>query len=153
MGISICPVTIIRQTNTNKAGVEEGKSAGMAPLAYRVVEHGVYIMPFFINPSLASKSGCMPCDVEVLKRLIPFAYEHTRSAVRPDVRIRHAWWMEHKSACGSCPDYLLLDALTPQRKRGNPLAPSTSWADYDVPADLPDALNQKVDIQDLTRIE
>jgi Cas7 group CRISPR-associated protein Csh2 len=149
MGLSVCPVIIQRHTNTNKSGVQEGKNAGMAPLAYRVVEHGVYVMPFFINPSLAAKSGCKLCDVELLKRLIPYAYDHTRSAIRPDVRIRHAWWIEHKDALGSCPDYLLLDALTPARKGDDPLAPSTSWADYDVPSALPDNLNKKVDTKDL----
>jgi len=148
MGLSIAPVIIQRHTNTNKAGVQEGKNQGMAPLAYRVVQHGVYVMPFFINPSLANKSGCKPCDVELLKLLIPYAYDHTRSAIRPDVRIRHAWWMEHKDALGSCPDYLLIDALTPKRKGDDPMTPSTSWADYD-PAKLPDALNLKVDCKDL----
>jgi CRISPR-associated protein Csd2 len=146
MGLSICPVTIRRHTMTNKPGVQEGKSQGMAPLAYRVVEHGVYVMPFFINPSLAAKSGCKPCDVELLKRLIPYAYDHTRSAIRPDVRIRHAWWMEHKNVLGSCPDYLLIDALTPKRKGDDPLAPSSSWDDYEVPVDLPGELKEKVDV-------
>jgi CRISPR-associated protein Csd2 len=144
MGLSISPVIIQRHTNTNKAGVQEGKSQGMAPLAYRVVQHGVYVMPFFINPSLAWKSGCKPCDVELLKRLIKYAYDHTRSAIRPDVRIRHAWWMEHKNALGSCPDHLLIDALTPKRKGDDPMAPSESWADYEVPGKLPDDLRTKV---------
>lgn len=149
MGLSVSPVIIQRHTNTNKAGVQEGKNQGMAPLAYRVVAHGVYVMPFFINPSLANKSGCKPCDVELLKRLIPYAYDHTRSAIRPDVRIRHAWWMEHEDALGSCPDYLLLDALTPKRKGSEPQKPSESWADYEVPSCLPDTLKDKVDACDL----
>ena len=149
MGISIASVIIQRHTNTNKAGVQEGKNQGMAPLAYRVVQHGVYVMPFFINPSLANKSGCKPCDVELLKRLIPYAYDHTRSAIRPDVRIRHAWWMEHKDALGSCPDYLLIDALTPKRVGDDPMTPSTSWVDYEVPGKLPDALGKKVICNDL----
>lgn len=152
MGISVCPVIIQRHTNTNKAGVQEGKNQGMAPLAYRVVEHGVYVMPFFINPSLAAKSGCKLCDVELLWRLIPYAYDHTRSAIRPDVRIRHAWWIEHKDALGSCPDHLLIDALTPKRKGDDPLAPSTSWDDYHVPSALPDGLNGKVAARDLMEL-
>jgi len=149
MGLSVCPVIIQRHTNTNKSGVQEGKNAGMAPLAYRVVEHGVYVMPFFINPSLAAKSGCKPCDVELLKHLIPYAYDHTRSAIRPDVRIRHAWWIEHEDALGSCPDYLLIDALTPKRKGDDPLEPSTSWEDYNVPSALPGDLDKKVKAKDL----
>ncbi|MBN1552218.1 type I CRISPR-associated protein Cas7 [bacterium] len=149
MGLSIASVLIQRHTNTNKSGVQEGKNQGMAPLAYRVVQHGVYVMPFFINPSLAKKSGCAACDVEVLKQLIPYAYDHTRSAIRPDVRIRHAWWMEHRKPLGSCPDHQLLDALTPRRKGDDPLAPSSTWADYMVPTKLPDHLKQKVDCIDL----
>jgi len=150
MGLSVSAVVIQRHTNTNKAGVQEGKNQGMAPLAYRVVEHGVYVMPFFINPSLAHKSGCKPCDVELLKRLIPYAYEHTRSAIRPDVRIRHAWWIEHKDVLGSIPDYKLIDALTPKRKSDDPLKPSTTWdTDYDIPSQLPNDLKDKVDAKDL----
>ena len=149
MGLSTSSIIIRRHTNTNKTGVQKDKTAGMAPLAYRVVEHGVYTMPFFVNPSLANQSGCKPCDVELLKRLIPYAYDHTRSAIRPDVRIRHAWWMEHKDALGSCPDYLLLDALAPMRKGADPLAPSSAWTDYEVPTSLPDDLKDKVTTTDL----
>lgn len=149
MGLSVCPVVIQRHTNTNKAGVQEGKNQGMAPLAYRVVGHGVYVMPFFINPSLANRSGCKPCDVELLKRLIPFAYDHTRSAIRPDVRIRHAWWIEHNDPLGSCPDYLLLDALAPKRTGDDPLQPSEAWADYYVPNKLPADIANRVKPSDL----
>lgn len=149
LGLSISSVRIQRHTNTKKMAVQEGKSAGMAPLAYRVVEHGVYVMPLFINPSMAKKSGCKPCDVEILKKLIPYAYDHTRSAIRPDVRIRHAWWMEHKDSLGSCPDYLLIEALTPKRNGDDPLTPSTSWVEYDVPTGLPESLGQKVECKDL----
>jgi len=132
LGLSVAPVTVQRQTWTNKAGVQEGKNQGMAPLAFRVVEHGVYVMPFFINPSLAHKSGCKPCDVELLKRLIPYAYDHTRSLVRTDIRIRHAWWLDHGNALGKQPDWKLIEALTPKRK-GDADAPSASWEDYEVP--------------------
>lgn len=129
MGVSIAPIDILRQTNTNKAGVQEGKKAGMAPLAYRVVEHGVYCMPFFVNPNYAHKSGCTVDDIELLKILIPHAYEMNRSASRPDVRIRHAWYIEHRNILGSCPEYLLFEALTPE-KCGDKNEPSAAWSDY-----------------------
>lgn len=153
MGLSIAPIQIARLTMTNKPGVQEGKTQGMAPLAYRVVEHGVYCMPFYINPSNAHKSGCTVDDIELLKALIPYAYDHTRSAIRPDVRIRHAWFMEHKNSLGSCPDYLLIEALTPRRKGADPMSPSTSWADYDdtsarLPQKLMDKLDSCVDLMD-----
>jgi Cas7 group CRISPR-associated protein Csh2 len=143
VGTSISPVEIVRHTNTNKAGVQEGKNAGMAPLAFRIVEHGVYYMPFFVNPNFAQKTGCTAEDIELLKLLIPKAYDLNRSAVRPDIRIRHAWYIEHKNALGSCPDYMLLEALTPTRI-GNTDDPSTSWADYLDKTALPEELLAKV---------
>lgn len=151
MGISIAPILIQRHTNTNKAGVQEDKTQGMAPLAYRVVEHGVYCMPFYINPSNAHKSGCKQGDIDLLKALIPYAYDHTRSAIRPDVRIRHAWYMEHQNSLGSCADWKLIDALTPKRKGDDPMQPSTTWNDYNVPDSLPVELEGKVSFNDLMR--
>ena len=144
VGISLAPVDIMRQTNTSKAGVEEGKNAGMAPLAFRVVEHGVYCMPFFVNPNYAGKSGCTTQDIELLKLLIPYAYDMNRSAIRPDVRLRHAWYVEHKHLLGSCPDYLIMEALTP-KYLGEAGTPSTSWADYQDPVGLPEELLARVD--------
>jgi Cas7 group CRISPR-associated protein Csh2 len=151
MGVSICPVRIDRQTNTNKAGVEGDKDRGMAPLAYRIVPHGVYTMPYFLNAAAARQSGCTERDVELMKRLIPYAYSQTASAIRPQVILRHAWHMEHTSALGSCPDFMLLDALTPKRKDSSAVEqPSTSWSDYEVPSALPeDLLRRLKSVKDL----
>ena len=143
VGTSISPVNIIRHTNTNKAGVQEGKNAGMAPLAFRIVEHGVYCMPFFVNPNYAGKTGCTQEDIDLLKLLIPRAYDLNRSAIRTDVRIRHAWYIEHLNALGSCPDYLLLEALTPKRI-GDATIASKSWGDYEDKTALPEELQAKV---------
>jgi Cas7 group CRISPR-associated protein Csh2 len=143
MGISLAPVEIQRHTLTNKSGVQEGKDRGMAPLGYRVVQHGVYCMPFFVNPTAASKSGCTPTDLDLMLRLIPYAYTHTASFVRPDVRMRHAWYIEHKSRLGSCPDSKLIDALTPARKDGG-ITASKDWSDYEVPSGLPEDLLVRV---------
>ena len=144
MGLSISPINIVRHTNTNKAGVQEGKNQGMAPLAYRVVEHGVYCMPFFVNPNYAPKTGCEADDIELFKLSLPYVYDLNRSAIRPDVRLRHAWYIEHKNVLGSCPDYLLLDALTPERI-GNVNDPSESWKDYQDKNALPEELKDKVE--------
>lgn len=143
VGVSISPIHIIRHTNTNKAGVQDGKNAGMAPLAFRIVEHGVYCMPFFVNPNFANKTGCTKQDIDLLKMLIPKAHDLNRSAIRSDVRIRHAWYIEHLNTLGSCPDYLLLEALTPKRI-GNTTEPSTNWADYEDKTELPEELLEKV---------
>jgi Cas7 group CRISPR-associated protein Csh2 len=143
MGISLAPVEILRHTLTNKSGVQEGKDRGMAPLGYRVVQHGVYCMPFFVNPSAAPRSGCTAMDLNLMLRLIPYAYTHTASFVRPDVRLRHAWYVEHKTRLGSCPDSKLIDALTPTRKDGGVTA-SQEWGDYEVPSGLPEDLLVRV---------
>ena len=143
VGTSISPVEIVRHTNTNKAGVQEGKNAGMAPLAFRIVEHGVYCMPFFVNPNFARKTGCTAEDIELLKILIPKSYDLNRSAIRSDIRIRHAWYVEHLNALGSCPDYMLLEVLTPTRI-DHADDPSTSWADYCDKTVLPEDLTAKV---------
>lgn len=130
IGVSAAKVRIQRDTNTIKAGVDASKDAdrGMAPLGFRIVEHGVYAMPFLVNPTAAEKSKCKHEDIELLCRLIPYAYPHNASRIRPLVEVRHAWYFEHKSALGSCSDFAILDALTPIKV--DPKEPSTSWADY-----------------------
>lgn len=132
-------------TNTSKAGVETDKDRGMAPLAYRIVLHGVYAMPYFVNPTAARKSGCTDSDIDLMKKLIPYAYAHTASYIRPMVTIRHAWHIEHKSALGSCPDFALIEALTPKRVNPSEIdLASKTWADYDVPDRLPEELSARV---------
>lgn len=150
LGLSVAPIDIERHTNTNKAGVEGDKDRGMAPMGYRFVPHGVYWMPFFVNPSMAHKSGCAATDIELLKKLIPHAYAHTRSHARPFVELRHAWYCEHSNPLGSCSDFALIDALKPKLKEGlNPNKPSKSWDDYDAPTTLPTELAGKVKCIDL----
>jgi Cas7 group CRISPR-associated protein Csh2 len=146
MGVSISPVEIERMTNTSKAGVQTGLDRGMAPLAYRIVLHGVYVMPYFVNPTAARKSGCTEIDIELMKRLIPHAYAHTASYLRPMVTIRHAWHIEHKSALGSCPDFSLIEAMTPKRRNeAEKDLPSNEWQEYDAPVNLPEELCSRVE--------
>ncbi|MEN6384806.1 MAG: type I CRISPR-associated protein Cas7 [Phycisphaerales bacterium] len=143
VGVSISPINTIRHSNTQKAPRQEDKQGGMAPLAFRVVEHGVYCMPFFVNPNFANKTGCTEQDISLLKLLIPKAYDLNRSAIRADVRLRHAWYIEHLNALGSCPDFMLLEALTPKRIGDTTIA-STTWADYEDKTALPEELIGRV---------
>lgn len=143
LGVSVAPIDIERHTNTNMSGVQEGKDRGMAPMGYRFVPHGVYCMPFFVNPSQAHKTGCTVQDIELMTKVIPYAYAHTRSHARPSVELRHAWYIEHNNPLGSCSDFALLDALRPTKK-SDPDKPSNNWEDYDVPAFLPETLQNKV---------
>ena len=114
----------------------------MAPMGYRFVPHGIYCMPFFVNPSAAHKTGCSRQDIDLLLALIPYAYTHTRSYVRPNVEILHAWYIEHKSPLGSCSDFKLIEALTP--KLSEPDKPSKSRVEYEIPEELPPDLASKV---------
>ena len=153
LGVSVAPILIERMTNTNKSGVQEGKDRGMAPLGYRVVQHGVYCMPFFVNPTAARQTNCSQEDIELLKRTIPYAYSNTSSYIRTDVRIRHAWFVEHKSPLGECSHFLILDALRPTVKAEFGNNPTTSWEQYDVPTSLPKDLASKVgSIRDLANL-
>ena len=143
IGLSVAPVRIERMTNTNKSGVQEGKDRGMAPLGYRVVEHGVYSMPFFINPTAATKTGCTKRDIELLLRLIRYAYPHTASHIRPLVEVRHAWYAEHKNPLGSFSEFAFIEAMTPTKKY-EPNKASSDWSEYNVPTLLPEELKGKV---------
>lgn len=154
VGVSVSPVLVDRMTTTVKAEVQEGKTRGMAPLAFRIVYHGVYVMPYFVNPVVANRSGCTSTDVDLMKRLIPLAYSLTASYVRSNVIIRHAWHMEHLSPLGSCPDYALIEAMTPKRRiAAETESPSKNWEDYDVPIQLPDRLGLRIkEFKDLANL-
>ena len=144
LGVSVSPINIGRFTTTNPP-VEKDKTVGMAPLAYRIVRHGVYCMPFCINPTAATKSGCTREDIDLMLKLIPYAYPHNPSYIRPFVEIRHAWYMEHKSTLGSCSDFALIDAMKPKKlPEYDTEKPSKSWDEYDVPVKLPDELAKRV---------
>lgn len=155
LGVSVSPILIERHTTTNKAGVEEGKDRGMAPLSYRIVQHGIYCLPFFANPSVANKTGCTKQDIELLTKVIPYAYSNTSSYIRSQVDILHAWYIEHLSPIGSCSDFELINYLTPYKlKEEDSEKPSTSRKEYYIPTekDVPEELKKKVkSIRDLMK--
>ncbi|HOF48215.1 MAG: type I CRISPR-associated protein Cas7 [Verrucomicrobia bacterium] len=144
MGLSIKPISIRRNTQTNKAGVEEGMEQGMAPLGYRFVPQATYTMPFFINPAGAAQTKCRLVDIEVMLALLPLAYPLNPSSIRPLVRVVLAHVLEHENPLGSFPDLEVLRRLTPvptQRgkpdEREEPLpAGYTAWGQPEVQAFL-----------------
>jgi len=129
VGVSIAPVDIEFSTWTSKSGVESGKDRGMAPMAFRVVKHGLYAVPFFVSPNLAHKTGCTKLDVDLMLHLLKHTYADTRSVVRSMVEVVHAHTFTHNSRAGSVSDFALLDALMP-KKNGAPDKWSESLADY-----------------------
>lgn len=130
LGVSLDPIRIKRLTTTKVLPVEDDKSKGMAPLAYRVVEYGLYAMPFFINATAAQKTKCTAQDIELLLKLIPHAYKETASYIRSQVNIRYAFYVEHNRARGMYNDFRIIEALTPARLAGGS-GPAVSWKDYD----------------------
>jgi Cas7 group CRISPR-associated protein Csh2 len=150
LAVSVSPVRVHRLTKTKMAPVQsgregqEGPSRGMAPLAHRVVEHGVYAMPFFINPTGAQGkrgTGCTPLDIALLLKLIRYAYPHTKSDIRPLVEVRYAWYAEHEGDLGSFSEFDFIEKLTPRRKGGDQEKPSVDGIpldeQYEVPVKLP----------------
>jgi Cas7 group CRISPR-associated protein Csh2 len=146
---SVCPVEVVRSTNTKRAGAQEGKDRGMAPLGDRRVLHGVYVMPFFVNPALAHRTYCSLQDVEVLLRLIPVAYPATASRARPFVEVRHAFIAEHKTPLGSFSDLDFVSRFTPRRMEGANEMPSSDWSQYEVNKTLEGFQGVAVNFRDL----
>lgn len=130
LGVSLDPVEIRRMTTTKALPVQEDKSRGMAPLAYRVVSYGVYVMPFFINATAARKTACTRQDIQLMLELLPYIYKETASYLRPQVDIRHAFYVEHLRPRGTFNDFKIIDALTPARV-GDQTGVALSWKDYD----------------------
>jgi CRISPR-associated protein Csd2 len=126
VGVSLAPIDIEFSTWTSKSGVEADKDRGMAPMAFRVVKHGLYAVPFFVNPNLAHKTGCTKQDVDLMLHLVKHIYTGTRSVVRSMVEVVHAHTLTHKSRAGSVSDFTFIDAFTPKRLE----RPSELLADY-----------------------
>ena len=151
VGMSVSPIDVVRMTNTNKSGVQADKDRGMAPLAFRVVQHGIYYIPIYFNPSIAKKTGVEQEDLDLFNFMIPYVYQHTASAIRPEISILHAWFAEHKNSLGSCPDHLFIDALMPKVKEET--TKPLSKNDYYIPTqkdigDLGAKFNKVVDLME-----
>ncbi len=131
LGLSVAPIEVERLTQTKKAPAQEGKSRGMAPMSFRIVQHGIYCVPFFVNPSAAHKTGCDSSDIELIYKLIPYMFDHTRSVIRSQVGILHAHLLKHKSPLGSFNEFQMIDALTPQVKED--VEKPTSTSNYFIP--------------------
>ena len=150
IAVSVAPVRIHRDTNTKKASAQESKDRGMAPLACRYIEHGIYCMPFFVNPTAAIQSGCTSQDIALLLNLIKHAYPNTRSVARSHglIEVRHAWYAEHEDGLGSFSEFEFIEKLTPRRKGGDREMPSVSGIplsdQYDVSNKMPDDFRGKL---------
>ena len=114
----------------------------MAPLACRYIEHGIYCMPFFVNPTAAMQSGCTLQDIALLLNLIKHAYPNTRSVARGHglIEVCHAWYAEHEDGLGSFSEFDFIEKLTPRRKGGDRELPSVSGIPLSDQYDIPDKM-------------
>jgi Cas7 group CRISPR-associated protein Csh2 len=133
VGISVAPVEIEFSTWTKMAPAQEDRTRGMAPMAWRVVKHGLYTVPFFVNPTQARKTGCTLADVQVMLHLLKHAYPHTRSVPRAQVDVIYAHVVQHNDPLGSFSDFALLDALAPKRVPDKDKPSEALEPDYEIP--------------------
>ncbi|HEY5742603.1 MAG TPA: type I CRISPR-associated protein Cas7 [Terrimicrobiaceae bacterium] len=134
VGISLAPIEIEFSTWTKKAPAQEDKTRGMAPMAFKVLKHGIYTVPFFVNPSQAAKTGCTAEDISIMVNLLPFIYSHSTSVIRTMIDVRHVHCVQHQENVGSFSDFALIDALTPKRKpEFDVTKPSESADEYNFP--------------------
>jgi CRISPR-associated protein Csd2 len=99
----------------------------MAPESYRVVEHGVYVVPFTYSPHNGRKTGVTAVDLELMLQLLPHI-DLLSSRTRPQINVRHVYYAQHNSALGSVAPHKIIEALTPRVKTSGP---TRSWEDYE----------------------
>ena len=99
------------------------------------------------------KTGATGEDLELLKFMVPYVYQHTASAIRPQISILHAWFAEHKNTLGSCPEHLFINALTPKVKPE--VTRPASASDYEIPGknELGALKNRFKNIEDLADLQ
>lgn len=147
LGLTVAPIRIERGTLTKKTSAQEGKDRGMAPFGDRHIEHGVYCMPFFVNPSSAKNSGCTAKDIALMLSLIKCAYPNTISNARPGtIEVRHAWYGEHNDPLGSFSEFHFIDSMTPSKEKPDEPSKESMDKEYEVPKmeHLPADLKGKV---------
>lgn len=133
LGLSVSAIEVTRHTLTGKTAVQNDRDRSMAPLAFRIVQHGLYAMPFFVNPSTAHRSQCTQRDVDLLLQLLPYAYSNNLAMNRASINPVRIHVLTHTNSLGSVNDFTVIDALTPKRNGADALAPSTSIDDYAFP--------------------
>jgi CRISPR-associated protein Csd2 len=131
VGLSVAPVKVQRETFTKKAPAQVGKSRGMAPLGFRIVEYGIYTIPIFFSPHQGQRTGCRDEDVQLFLKLIPYMYDHTRSLVRSQVNILHGHIGWHGNKLGTFKDADFFEKLCPILKKG---ASGGNREDYEIPS-------------------
>ena len=142
--LSVAPVQIQNVTLTAQAikdvDVKDDQDRGMAPGAWRVVEHGLYVFRANVCATRMHTSGCTEQDVLVFLKALPYLWSENPSTTRTCVRWITLNLIEHSRKLGGCPEHLIDAALAPRVLK----SPPTKLADYEVPQTLPDDLKARV---------
>ena len=134
-GTSLAPVVLASQTWTRVQGMRDDAAQGMAPQCHQYVEHGLYIMPFTVNPERANLTNATAQDVEIMLKLLPRIYDG-RSVASAGVEVAQVWTLEFDEKASSIPLFRFIQAVSPTLKSG--ITAPTSIADYDLVSEAPD---------------
>lgn len=130
--VSVAPISTEEVTISKKAPLRD-VDQDLAPSAYKFVRHGLYVARISVNPHVAHHTHATDEDVDVLKFVLPHAFQMSSAGGRPSGSIWpiHIWWREHTNPLGSFNEYEWFKSLMPTRK-GDQIA-STSIDDYVIP--------------------
>jgi Cas7 group CRISPR-associated protein Csh2 len=132
--VSIAKVNIVEETLSKKAP-QRSVAQDLAPGAYKVVEHGIYVAKLEINPHIAHRTNATTDDVEVLKSVLPYMFQINASNARPaaSISVRHIWWRNHTNAIGSFNQFQWYESLMPKFINESSHGCSTGINDYFIP--------------------
>ena len=148
-GRSLRPIEIETMTNTRRRGSEPDKNSGMAPNGFSYIPHGLYVVRYYVNPTLAKKIGCTRQDIEIFLHAVPYMFSHTMSRTRVGVKLLSAWHVESNSPLGSRKAEDLMESLAPYSKEKGVTTPSTSFDDYVFPEPPPTLPSEVCEVRNL----
>lgn len=104
-GLSIAPINVVDQTLTRVArGTSTAEKDGTANFARRqVVDHAVYRVPCFYNPTLRASSGLSQEDLTLFVEGLYYGQSLARSSARPDMRVEALVIFSHGNRYGAAP--------------------------------------------------
>jgi len=132
---SLRPVEIISQTITKanplRPELAENGDGDIAPLAFKVARHALFVGWYVINPHKAHYTNTTEKDIEVFKKLVVHAANNSISAFRSGVRMVRVIHATHENPLCSFNESEFFNFCRPVAltKEG---VPSTSMADYEL---------------------
>lgn len=131
--VSLKPVDILLQTiskaHTMQASLMEKEQGTLAPLAFSVVRHGIYMGTYTINPMHAHYTGTTQHDIDIFKTLIKHAFSSSTAALRSGVREVQIIHADHECPLTSFDEADFYDFCKPVFS-GDPRTPSINRGEY-----------------------